>query len=84
MYAFLLTKQHLHVLHACMIMCNFGSNFMLCTEWYCLQGSKQGKNDREVVFVLTKAEEGPYWPRLTKDKVKVHHHNLVIDLALMV
>ena len=47
---------------------------------YYIQASKQGKSDREVVFVLAKAEDGPYWPRLTKDKIKarIASHILIV------
>ena len=35
------------------------------------QESKRRINARELFFNIKKEEEGPYWPRLTKDKIKV-------------
>ena len=38
----------------------------------CQQKSKQLISGRGIDFVLIKAEEGPYWPRLLKDTKKCH------------
>ena len=37
-----------------------------------MQKSKFAVRDRVIEFALEKAEEGPYWDRLTKDKTKQH------------
>jgi prostaglandin-E synthase len=34
------------------------------------EGNKQRINARNIFMVINKKESGPYWPRLTKDKIK--------------
>ncbi|XP_076232541.1 cytosolic prostaglandin E synthase isoform X2 [Calliopsis andreniformis] len=36
------------------------------------QKTVQNLRGRTIEFVLSKKEEGPYWPRLTKEKTKAH------------
>jgi len=37
-----------------------------------VEGSKRLLNDLKLFFTLAKKESGPYWPRLTKEKVRLH------------
>ena len=52
-----------------------GSGMMRVTKLFLsssMQKSKFAVRDRVIEFALEKAEDGPYWERLTKDKTKQH------------
>ncbi len=47
-------------------------SFLILSSVIVFQKSKFAVRDRVIEFALEKAEEGPYWERLLKEKTKQH------------